>query len=651
VNPEQFLAEFSHIASAPNGIDQIRQLIMGLALSGDLLVPNASLPEDFSSLLEVSKQRYFEKLGKRLKPVLFGEPLIREFKIPNGWKWVRVGEICDLQTGATPNTQHTEYYGGTIRWLVSGDINKIQIFDCVGRITDQGFQNSNCKILPPGSVLIALNGQGKTRASVAILRVPAACNQSLVAMIPFNTGLISPEYLFLALKFRYFEIRDITGQNQRRGLNMGLVSELSIPLPPLAEQQRIVAKVDELMDFCKEFETQQKQRTELCSQLRGSVLHNLINVTSAQALEDAWYKTKDNLELIIDTPEASLELNSAIVGLGLRGFLTERGLGSAESLLKTASEEQARLVERGKLPNLKGLLPITIVPYELPENWRWARLYQVARVVDPNPSHRMPKYIPQGVPFISTENFAQNDEIDFAVGKQVSEEELKDHIARYDIVEGSFVFSRIGTIGKTCRLPIQRNYCISHALAVIAPLTSGINEQYLRIAVSAETTLAQALEGVKSIGVPDLGMAKIRNFLIPIPPLEEQIRIVATIDLLGNLCRTLQSAQTLAFSQANTFALATIAAITGIQIREGEQMKSPKTELVSVLQTGSSPSTKDHAPLSVILAKSSGELSAKALWSTSGLEIEAFYQQLKTEMSKGWIIQPEIAYVREIEAN
>ena len=141
-----------------------------------------------------------------------------------------------MKTGATPSTSRSDYYGGQIRWLVSGDINKNEIYDCEGRITETGLNNSNCKILPKNSVLIALNGQGKTRATSAILKVEAACNQSLVAIIPKYEFLISPEFLYLNLKYRYYEIRDITGQKQRRGLNMGLISDLSISVPPLHEQ-------------------------------------------------------------------------------------------------------------------------------------------------------------------------------------------------------------------------------------------------------------------------------------------------------------------------------------------------------------------------------------------------------------------------------
>jgi type I restriction enzyme S subunit len=194
-----FFDKFQDIASAPNGVSQLRHLIMSLALTGSLTVQdNEGLPKDLKSQIEVARQQYFDNLGERAKPFVRVRPLIQEFQIPDGWRWFRVGEICDLQTGATPSTKHPEFFGGSIRWLVSGDVNKGEIYDCEGRITDDGLRNSNCKILPENSVLIALNGQGKTRGTVAILRVSSTCNQSLVAIIPF-----SQEIRFSRIRYAY----------------------------------------------------------------------------------------------------------------------------------------------------------------------------------------------------------------------------------------------------------------------------------------------------------------------------------------------------------------------------------------------------------------------------------------------------------------
>jgi type I restriction enzyme S subunit len=150
-------------------------------------------------------------------------------------------------TGGTPSRTRPEYFeNGSIKWLVSGDINQNEIFDCEGRITEEAMKSSNTKILPLNSVMIALNGQGRTRGSVALLRTEAACNQSLVSISPLNSSELLPEFLFHNLRMRYQELRRMTGDdgNDRRGLNMSLIRDILIPLPSLERQHVIVKKLN-----------------------------------------------------------------------------------------------------------------------------------------------------------------------------------------------------------------------------------------------------------------------------------------------------------------------------------------------------------------------------------------------------------------------
>jgi type I restriction enzyme, S subunit len=168
-----------------------------------------------------------------------------------GWPIKNIGDVCDLMTGGTPSKSKAEYFeGGKINWLVSGDVNKKVVKDCDGRITQLGLENSNAKYLPVNSVMIALNGQGKTRGTVALLKIKATCNQSLVSIYPKDVKQLMPEYLYANLHGRYEEIRKVTGDsgNDRRGLNMPLIRSIRLPIPPLPEQKRIVAILDEAFD-------------------------------------------------------------------------------------------------------------------------------------------------------------------------------------------------------------------------------------------------------------------------------------------------------------------------------------------------------------------------------------------------------------------
>ena len=171
------------------------------------------------------------------------------------WKEVKIGSLCSLSTGGTPTSTVPAYYdNGNIKWLVSGDIHKGQIYDCEGRITELGMNSSNAKYLPENSVLIALNGQGKTRGTVAMLRTKATCNQSLVAINPNDSKILKSEFLYYYLKSLYKYIRGLTGDNQRSGLNMPIIREISIKLPPIEEQEDIVSKIEaeeKIVEECK----------------------------------------------------------------------------------------------------------------------------------------------------------------------------------------------------------------------------------------------------------------------------------------------------------------------------------------------------------------------------------------------------------------
>jgi type I restriction enzyme S subunit len=163
----------------------------------------------------------------------------------------------------------------------------------------------------------------------------------------------------------------------------------------------------------------------------------------------------------------------------------------------------------------------------------------------------------------------------------------------------------------------------------------------------------QQLLWINATGITAKGIkaAKLKRLSLSVPPYEEQGRIVQSLEKLLEYCGQLEIDLSKAQLFAGQIAVAFIEAITGIRIEEKEKMKPPKTELVSTLRVGTSPTTNDQAPLTIILIKNSNVLSAKALWNISGLEIDDFYQQLKIEMAKGWIVQPEIAYMKEVESS
>uniref|UniRef100_A0A7V3NVL2 Restriction endonuclease subunit S n=1 Tax=candidate division WOR-3 bacterium TaxID=2052148 RepID=A0A7V3NVL2_UNCW3 len=253
-----------------------------------LLIPLPPLPEqrkiaEILSTVDEAIQKVDEAIARteRLKRGLMQELLTkgighREFKdteigrIPKDWAIKKIGEICKVVTGGTPDTRHPEYFGGDIKWLKSGDIKGLYIYDTEETITKLGVENSNAKIYPAGGVAIALSGRGLTRGRTAIIKAAMACSQSVAIMIP-DSEVIS-EFLHYNLSNRYLEIRNLTGHFDRSGLNLSIVSKIKVPIPSLREQQKI-AEILSTVDKKLEFE---RKRREKLDRIKRGLMNDLL---------------------------------------------------------------------------------------------------------------------------------------------------------------------------------------------------------------------------------------------------------------------------------------------------------------------------------------------------------------------------------------
>ena len=168
---------------------------------------------------------------------------------------IRIGDFCEVVTGGTPNRGINKYWNGDIPWMNSGEINQGRVVEVKEYITKEGVKNSNAKLLQKGTVMIALNGQGKTRGKAAILEIETTCNQSLAGIIPKDINLISTEYLWRYLSYRYKEVRNLRGGEFRSGLNLKLIRDIPVLLPfkegkpDIEEQKRIAHKLGEVFSY------------------------------------------------------------------------------------------------------------------------------------------------------------------------------------------------------------------------------------------------------------------------------------------------------------------------------------------------------------------------------------------------------------------
>jgi type I restriction enzyme S subunit len=154
------------------------------------------------------------------------------------WEEISIGSFAECKAGGTPSTSVPAYWGGDIRWMSSGELNMKRVREVAGRITQAGFENSSTQFFPAGSVLIGLAGQGKTRGTAAINLVGLTTNQSIAAIFPSDRH--DSKFLFYVMETKYKELRDLSdGGGGRGGLNLTIIKDVRVAVPPLEEQMKI----------------------------------------------------------------------------------------------------------------------------------------------------------------------------------------------------------------------------------------------------------------------------------------------------------------------------------------------------------------------------------------------------------------------------
>jgi len=157
--------------------------------------------------------------------------------LPKAWRYSTLGEIARVTSGGTPDRSNPEYWGGDIPWVTTGEIQFNKITDTVEKITASGLQNSSAKLFPPGTLLMAMYGQGKTRGQVAKLGIEAATNQACAAILLHDN--YDPDFYFQYLSSQYDGLRELGNAGTQKNLNAGILKGVAVPVPPYNEQRRI----------------------------------------------------------------------------------------------------------------------------------------------------------------------------------------------------------------------------------------------------------------------------------------------------------------------------------------------------------------------------------------------------------------------------
>lgn len=152
-----------------------------------------------------------------------------------------IERMCPVLTGATPRKEERRYYeGGTVPWVRTGEVKGRQILEVEERITELALADTNCKVFPVDTILVAMYGQGQTRGRAGMLKTPAATNQACAAILPSNE--INARFLFEALNLQYDRLRAMGRGGNQANLNLAMIKELQVPSPPMDMQLEFVER-------------------------------------------------------------------------------------------------------------------------------------------------------------------------------------------------------------------------------------------------------------------------------------------------------------------------------------------------------------------------------------------------------------------------
>ena len=438
------------------------------------------------------------------------------FDVPQGWEWCRMGCIGDWGAGTTPAKGNPDYYGGSILWLRTGELNNGIVYDSEIKITDKALQECSLRMNKIGDVLIAM--YGATIGKVAIVGKELTTNQACCACTPFS---IYNYYLFFFLMGSQIDfIKKGEGGAQPNISREKLISHL-IPIPPLAEQHRIVEKIQYLLPLVEKYSNSQilqnKLNTEIKDKLRKSILQEAIQG-----------------KLVPQIAEES----------------------TAQKLLEQIKTEKQKLVKEGKLK--KSALNDSVIfrgddnkyyeqigtnciditdeiPFDLPCNWCWCRFSNiVSMIIGKTPARGEQTYWINGkYNWVSISDMVDGGTI-YTTKEKVSDLAVKEVFSATISKKGSLLMSFKLSIGKTSILDIDAYH--NEAIITIRPVIDKeyAMRNYLFKVLPLIANLGESKDAIKG---KTLNSKSLSNLLIPLPPLQEQQRITEQMNRLSKQLR------------------------------------------------------------------------------------------------------------------
>jgi type I restriction enzyme S subunit len=485
---------------------QLKNAILQEAIEGRL-VPQDPNDEPASILLERirAEKARLVKEGKLKKKDLEVKPISEDeipFEIPDSWEWCRLGDVTEIARGGSPRPIKEYLTDDTngLNWIKIGDTDKggKYINSCKEKIKPEGLKKT--RMVHPGDFLLT-NSMSFGRPYITNIE---GCIHDGWLMISPYAGVFDQSFLFYVLSsaFAHKQFSGKVAGAVVQNLNSDKVADSFVPLPPLAEQKRIVEKIEELLPKVEKYGKAQDELNKLNEELPERLKKSILQ----EAIEGRLVPQDPN-----DEP--------------------------ASDLLAKIRKEKEQLVKEGKLKK-KDLEVKTIsedeIPFEIPESWEWVRVKSIAnKIVDGD--HNPPKGLSSdsGYYMLSSKNINNNGIVEFDGVRYLTYEDWKKCNERTNLQKGDVLLTTVGTLGRSCVYESDKPYCFQRSVSVIQ---SFIFNYYLKYCF--DSPFFQSFIDDKATGTAQRGfyLNQLENAIIPIPPLAEQHRIVEKLEqVLGEI--------------------------------------------------------------------------------------------------------------------
>jgi len=557
VNINTFFANFGYLADAPNGVKKLRELILQLAVQGKL-VPQYPNDEPASKLLariKAEKARLLkEKKIKNADPL---PPIGTDevpYELPHGWAWEKLGNYCLITMGQSPESKFYNTHGeGLPFYQGKSEFGKIYPSPRVWCAQPQ-------KIADKDDILISV------RAPVGPTNVcpdRSCIGRGLAAINALNSNHF---YLLFCLRAFEKQIAEKGVGSTFVAISRADLDQLPIPVPPIAEQHRIVSKVDQLMSLCDELEARQQKKKQKLVNLNNAALDRLLTAREPDDFATARCLIRDNFDFLYTAPETITKLRQGILQLAVQGKLVPQDPNDepASVLLAKIKAEKERLVKEKKSRKTDTLPQVSPseAPFELPKGWEWIHLDEISINVHygytASADHNR-----KDVRLLRITDI-QNGRVnwDGVPGCEIDDRNLP----IYALKNNDLLIARTGgTIGKTF-LVEGLEVCAVFASYLIRVIPSGfIVPRYLKQFTDSPLYWFQLYEKSMGTGQPNVNSVALRSLIFPLPSYAEQHRIVTKVDQLMKLCDELEDKLIKSQAKSEKLVAAAVKAIVSIE--------------------------------------------------------------------------------------